>query len=100
MPDLNLFGESGFQNLTKTETILDNTKKQKHAEMPVQSQKVKREQKENPKKSFASESLIAFLLAVGIGASVVWYLQYRSDVKTTITELSIKEFRNIGSGTE
>ena len=41
MPDLNLFGESGFQNVTKTETILDNTKKQKHAEMPVQSQKVK-----------------------------------------------------------
>jgi uncharacterized protein HemX len=100
MPDLNLFGESGFQNVTKTETILDNTKKQKHAEMPVQSQKVKREQKENPKKSFASESLIAFLLAVGIGASVVWYLQYRSDVKTTITELSIEEFRNIDSATE
>lgn len=100
MPDLNLFGESGFQNVTKTETILDNTKKQKHAEMPVQSQKVKREQKENPKKSFASESLIAFLLAVGIGASVVWYLQYRSDVKTTITELSIEEFRNIDSTIE
>ena len=47
-----------------------------------------------------SPALIAFLQAVGIGASVVWYLQYRSDVKTTITELSIEEFRNIGSGTE
>ena len=100
MPDLNLFGESGFQNVTKTEAILDNTQKQKRDEIPVKSQKDKKKPKGKPKKSLTWESIIAFLLAVGIGASVVWYLRYRSDVKTTITELSIEEFHNTDSGSE
>lgn len=100
MPDLNLFGKKGFQNVPKTESPIEHPEQPKTDKETEPPSKVQQRSKIKPGRSIAWESLIAFLLAVGIGAAVVWYLQYRSDVKTKISEFTIDEFRNLQDGSQ
>ncbi|MFQ6607079.1 MAG: hypothetical protein ACE5EE_00935 [Fidelibacterota bacterium] len=95
MPDINLFRKPGFQSKSNIsipddhpEQIVPDSKQKQ----PPNSQK---KPKKKAKSTLAWESIVAFLLAVGIGVIIVWYLQYRSDVKSIINEFTIEEYQSL-----
>lgn len=84
MPEINLFGEPGFQ---------ENVPRKKKE--PLAGSKMKKKPKKKKRPSSMDE-IIAALVLIALGSLVVWYLTLRWTVDSEVQELTPEDYHMEG----
>ncbi len=91
MPDINLFGNRGFQEDIPVPELVEE-KENRMTEEKEAATKQKKTKQKKMKKSFLVQELGAVVLAVIVGALIWWYFVMKTTVRSEVTEYTPHEF--------